>query len=407
MGDNNKNFKGQEVGAWWETDTASLFKPNWEGGDLVSDWAKCSLTNHAMIMGETLHRAGFSGHVAEEYKDELREHIEELKGTLVLKTHYEDEDERSGAFVYVWADTVLDMSIMGSNVSASILTMDEEFIQQCVEIFQVLKSEIEVEKASVFVLGAGPQGGMEPLNLGVGGCPLERENYTPEVLEGYDKIKQDLQSPTPLGRLGVLTGPPGTGKTYLIRGLVEEVSALFVIIPAGMISHLGDPSLVTTLLQTRLDEALDYPIVLVVEDADMALLPRATDNLSAISNMLNASSGIVGDLIDIRIIATTNAKTLEIEPALMREGRLSAELKVEELVPSHAAEVHKRLTGKKVTFNSAKSLADVYALARTSGWIPPTKAATKRELECPKTVRKGRRFNDMYGKSRAVCRSML
>ena len=44
--------------------------------------------------------------------------------------------------------------------------------------------------------------------------PLVRENYSNEVLTTFERISKDLDRPTPTGRIAILDGPPGTGKTH-------------------------------------------------------------------------------------------------------------------------------------------------------------------------------------------------
>ena len=166
-----------------------------------------------------------------------------------------------------------------------------------------------------------------------------------------------------------------------------------MIIPGAMVSSIGDPSLVPTLLELK-EESGPQPIVLVIEDGDMAMTQRAADNMSAISALLNASSGIVGDLMDLRIIATTNAKKPQLEKALLRKGRLSAVVEVGPLSDMRANRVFERLTGdKKEKYHSSASLANVYADAREAGWVPPTKP----DDEKPKKIRKRRRRNFTKG----------
>jgi SpoVK/Ycf46/Vps4 family AAA+-type ATPase len=117
---------------------------------------------------------------------------------------------------------------------------------------------------------------------------------------------------------------------------------------------------------------------LILEDADNILTPRGKDNLSLISTLLNMTSGILGSMLDIRAVATTNSPTKDIDPALMRPGRLSSHVTVGELDKEKAASVFKRLTGKAKTFSGQVSLAEVYRLAREAGWEPPKDTGKKR-----------------------------
>jgi hypothetical protein len=146
----------------------------------------------------------------------------------------------------------------------------------------------------VYALAEGPSG-IEIMEVGLAGSVLERENYMPDVLEGYDQLVADLQEEEPIGRLSILYGEPGGGKTYMIRGLLDEVpNAIFVLIPSHLVQDLAGPQLVPMLIRARSLANTDSPIVLVIEDADKALVPREEGSLAAISSLLNVSDGILG-----------------------------------------------------------------------------------------------------------------
>ena len=86
---------------------------------------------------------------------------------------------------------------------------------------------------------------------------------------------------------------------------------------------------------------------------------------------MNLGDGILGAVLDIRILATTNAETLEMDPATRRPGRLCRHLRVGPLTPQLASKALNRLTGKMVPFDKDITVAEVYSKARSLGWKPP------------------------------------
>ena len=62
--------------------------------------------------------------------------------------------------------------------------------------------------------------------------------------------------------------------------------------------------------------------VMILEDAEAALMSRAEDNRNMVSTLLNLTDGILGDFLSIQIICTVNCKASDLDPALMRPGRL-------------------------------------------------------------------------------------
>lgn len=223
-------------------------------------------------------------------------------------------------------------------------------------------------------------------SMGVGGEDLVRDNYSDEVLAGYDRVVKDMNAVTPRGRVAILNGEPGTGKTFLIRGLLNDIKdAVVVIVPANLVVQLSQPGMIPALVQLHKNSG-ERPIVFIIEDADEVLATRMGDNMSAVSAILNLGDGILGKLLDIRIVATTNAKHQDLDAAIMRPGRLSAHVSVGALPFSKAQKVFERLVpGRQLSGNGPQTLARIYQEAFDQGWTPPKEPAklgfTANELE--------------------------
>ena len=220
-------------------------------------------------------------------------------------------------------------------------------------------------------------------NLGNAGIPLVEKNYTDKVLADYKFVVEDLNSSYPSGRLSILEGEPGTGKTHLVRAMLNEVAkGMFVLVPPDMVKNLGGPELLPLLMQYHGYHA--GPIILLLEDADKCLVTRAgadTDT-SVIQSILNLGDGIMGSMLDIRIIATTNAKKFEMDTAILRRGRLSKQMHVgpldeksairafQNLLPNMDPLPAALLSQMRSAPNGEIPLSDVYGIARDNGWKP-------------------------------------
>ena len=231
------------------------------------------------------------------------------------------------------------------------------------------KSLRDVPKTGAISVLVRNQAGYDLATAGNVGLALERSNYPPDVLERYDHAISCLRSKRPCGRLVLLDGPPGTGKSYLIRSLPPAADGLYVLVAPSLVGNLSGPELVPVLLGNH---NRDRPIVLIIEDADDALVKRELGDRAKLSEILNIGDGLLGQMMDLRIIATTNAGRRDLDPAVTRPGRLCSHVHTPDLGHDHANSIRKRLLdgGSEHPRGYGRTLADVYRAAREDGWKP-------------------------------------
>lgn len=189
---------------------------------------------------------------------------------------------------------------------------------------------------------------------------LIRENYSSAVIGQYDNLTKQLLAPNPSGRLALMAGPPGTGKTRAVRGLINDAKkAFWVLIPSNMVRKLSSPDFLVLLLGYS---NVKRPMVLVIEDADEALRKRGTGTDTELSALLNFSDGIFGSMLDTRVVCTTNISLAEIDPAVIRPGRLIEKIEIGCLSAAEATAAYTRISGgKERIFAQPTTIAQVYA----------------------------------------------
>ncbi|MAL75140.1 MAG: hypothetical protein CMM62_09215 [Rhodospirillaceae bacterium] len=125
-----------------------------------------------------------------------------------------------------------------------------------------------------------------------------------------------LRRGLPWRRGYLLHGPPGTGKTSLIRGIASELGLELAIVHLTH-RHLDDAGLVA-LLGNAPEHA-----VLVLEDIDALFIERESTGASSsisFSGLLNAIDGPASQ--EGRMLFMTTNHPDRLDPALIRPGRV-------------------------------------------------------------------------------------
>jgi hypothetical protein len=367
----SKLWKTSDAGqiSWWED--AKLPAMGSKVQFDLDNWIGAPMLRKALGGGPALHSGAWDGNLIVR-PERLLHHLATTYEVKPLRfTH-----TMHGQHTLLGSnDTMMSISIDNPEAPKAwiqVATVKADRLQTLAKLARGILQPDDPRKGYVFALAAG-MSGYQLSRIGAAGSPLERGNYTASQLQQYDHVVSDLKADSPCGRLVIMSGLPGSGKTFLARSLLAEVpNAAFVVVPPHMVKDLGSPELIPALVQAK-HYGSDGPIVLVLEDADKVLVNREAGDMAAISSLLNLGDGILGGVIDARILATTNASKLQMDPATRRPGRLCSYMSVGALSPEHAGDVLRRLTGKTVQVNKEATLAQIYHYARKLGWMPPPK----------------------------------
>lgn len=298
-------------------------------------------------------------------------------------------------YVYVRGDAWVHISsFVDGKYSIQVHTNTEKLATDLADL--VREEWFEREREGSVQILVRNRGTLQFEELGIGAQPLIEGNYTEDTLASYGRAVDDLKTSTPRGRIVLLEGPTGTGKSFMIRAFLHDVpEAMFCLVPSELVSSLTGPEFINILMEHCSEH--EGPVVLILEDADEVLVPRGMDNMGGISALLNLGDGLVGSLLDVRLLCTTNAKVGEVDRAILRKGRMSEHISVQSLPGVQATRVLSRLLGKAPDdipvgtegidwfADEVVSLADVYSKARDLGWAP-TKPSSEPSRQLPGRV---------------------
>ena len=184
--------------------------------------------------------------------------------------------------------------------------------------------------------------------------------YGEDILDWIESFTERTTSRS--GGLTIFDGPPGTGKTSLISQMIRrlEKTHVFYSLPVSQDRALSSPELVPFWQKQNARHA-DRGKVIVMEDAERLLWRRDGDNREAVSSVLNIADGLIGRMLRLHIICSVNAKMEDLDPAVLRPGRLMNHRRFEPLSREAAERVAlaRRLTFAPNDWSESYTLAEV------------------------------------------------
>ncbi len=192
--------------------------------------------------------------------------------------------------------------------------------------------------------------------------PLDEEGLDLHYGEGFaewsDRLLDKMRSKG--SGVCILEGDPGTGKSTFIKSVISNLMEThrFLFIQPHYAGIISEPAFVNFWT----DQTRQYPdkkFVLIIEDGEKVLMRREDDNRSEVSSLLQLTDGLMGAFVSLTMLCSINCQATQLDPALLRPGRLIARKVFRRLHREEAMKVAAKL-GKPLPAGDSISLAELY-----------------------------------------------
>jgi SpoVK/Ycf46/Vps4 family AAA+-type ATPase len=253
-----------------------------------------------------------------------------------------------------------DRLFVNSNYMLIPSNSDKDIMEKITELFKKSKINSDIKRTSIEMVSVS-NGSFYAEDFYLKDDFVKWEKPELHYGEGFNEFHKELMNRIETNSKGLILfhGTPGSGKTQYIRKIIQELTgkARVLYFSPAMIDSITNPEFIDFIQDWAKElEDVKKKRIIILEDAEPLLESRDNGRNVGITNLLNLTSGLLSDVLSIQYICTFNTKVEAIDQALLREERLTAIKKFDELSWEESIELGKFLDIKEEDLT--KLLAD-------------------------------------------------
>ena len=247
--------------------------------------------------------------------------------------------------VYYWKNMIVWLSYLRNRIWVYLFTKDREEAESFLKLVTIPK--ISKKKRNMYSFLVKSENGIDERKLMFDSQKIDlKKNYNDDL--PWNELKEFVRSEKE--GLAILYGPAGTGKTTLLKKLIQEnPKKEFILINSKDLENPDSEGYLEYFLENK-------NRIFILEDCEKLLLSRNQGGGSnQLVTILNMADGLLGSTLKTKFICTFNTDLRNIDEALLRKGRMRLKYYVGPLCLEKT-----RILANNMTIQKEMTLAEIY-----------------------------------------------